>query len=65
MVADGVVYIGSSDNNVYALNAATGPFEVDSSPAVVNGIVYFGSYDDNVYAFGLAGPQKKLRTRQP
>ena len=57
-VANGVVYIGSEDYNVYALNAATGSkiwsyrtsSQVESSPAVANGIVYVGSDDDNVYA---------------
>src|SRR3954464_9988581 len=42
VVANGVVYVGSSDNNVYALNAATGAKlwsftingGVESSPAV-------------------------------
>ena len=50
-VANGVVYIGSDINNVYALNAATGAKlwsyrtsgVVFSSPAVVNGVVYVGS----------------------
>lgn len=47
-VADGVVYIGSADGNVYALNAVNGTkvwsFEtgnpVTSSPAISGGIVY-------------------------
>jgi eukaryotic-like serine/threonine-protein kinase len=58
-VADGVVYVGSNDNNVYALNVTTGatswkPFTtgapVQSSPAVADGTVYIGSNDGNVYA---------------
>jgi hypothetical protein len=58
-----MVFIGSDDDNVYALNAVTGALVwkyqtggmVDpSSPAVANGIVYVGSQDDKVYAFGLA-----------
>lgn len=57
-VADGTVYAGSGDGNVYALAAETGTlqwmFETDSrvssSPAVVDGIVYVGSKDSNVYA---------------
>ena len=60
-VANGVVYVGSDDGNVYALNASTGAklwsyttgSYVDSSPAVANGVVYVGSSDGNVYAFGL------------
>ena len=46
--ANGVVYIGSDDNNLYALNAKTGAklwsyktgSYVESSPAVANGVVY-------------------------
>jgi len=57
-VSNGVVYVGSYDYFVYALNAATGAkiwsFQtgsyVYSSPAVSNGIVYIGSYDYSVYA---------------
>jgi outer membrane protein assembly factor BamB len=57
-VVNGVVYVGSFDNNVYALNAKTGAKlwtyatsnYVQSSPAVANGVVYVGSWDNNVYA---------------
>jgi outer membrane protein assembly factor BamB len=57
-VVNGVVYIGSDDHNVYAMNAATGAIVwtfttgdiVRSSPSVVNGIVYVGSNDDKLYA---------------
>ena len=61
-VANGVVYVGSCDDNVYALNASTGAKlwsyttggDVYSSPAVANGVVYVGSYDDNVYALNAS-----------
>lgn len=61
--ANGVVYVGSFDNNVYALDAATGALKwsyttgnfIDSSPAVADGVVYIGSGDQRVYAFGLPG----------
>ena len=52
-IANGIVYVGSEDKQVYALNAtigdrlwsyATGDMVV-SSPAVVDGVVYVGSYD--------------------
>ena len=57
-VVDGVVYVGSNDGFVYALDAFNGVqiwnystgASVSSSPAVVDGVVYVGSYDDNVYA---------------
>ena len=57
-VANGVVYVGSNDGNLYALNAnngtkvwnyTTGGY-IFSSPAVANGVVYVGSNDTNLYA---------------
>jgi outer membrane protein assembly factor BamB len=56
-----VVYFGSLDNNVYALNGKTGALlwtyatggQVWSSPAVANGVVYVGSDDGKVHAFEL------------
>jgi outer membrane protein assembly factor BamB len=60
-IANGVVYVGSADGNLYTLNATTGTklwnYTVDlgySSPAVVNGVVYVGSEDGNVYAINAA-----------
>jgi outer membrane protein assembly factor BamB len=58
-VAKGVVYFGSDDGNVYALNAstgaiiwkyATGQTFVPSSPAVVNGVVYVEGYFGTIFA---------------
>jgi outer membrane protein assembly factor BamB len=57
-VVDGTVYVGSWDNTVYALDAATGrerwtydtEGSVHSSPAVVDGTVFVGSWDNTVYA---------------
>src|ERR1700692_4083822 len=57
-VSKGVVYVGSEDYNVYALNARTGAklwsyptgSWVNSSPAIADGVVYVGSFDKNVYA---------------
>jgi eukaryotic-like serine/threonine-protein kinase len=65
VVADGVVYVGSQDHNVYALSAAIAPPErvvwifgtggpVFSSPAVADGVVYVGSDDGSVYAVTVA-----------
>jgi hypothetical protein len=70
-VIDGVVYIGSNDGNVYALDAATGKerwrFQtggwVLSSPAVVGGVVYIGSYDSYVYALDAATGKERWRFR--
>ena len=57
-IVNGVLYVGSYDGNVYALNATNGQKiwsyltqgSVGSSPAFVNGVVYIGSGDGNVYA---------------
>ncbi len=57
-VVNGVLYIGSADHNLYAIDANTGvkkwEFKTDSgvasSPAVSGGLVYFSSYDGNIYA---------------
>jgi len=61
-VVNGVVYFGSDDNRVYALDASTGAlvwryttgYIVQSSPAVVNGVVYVGSGDGNMYALNAS-----------
>ena len=57
-VAGGMVYVGSQDSKLYALDAETGreiwsfaaESWIESSPAVVGGVVYFGSNDGNLYA---------------
>jgi len=57
-VAEGVVYVGSYDDSLYALDAQSGKLlwkyktgdDVCSSPAVAEGVVYVGSYDDSLYA---------------
>ena len=61
-VADGKLYIGSIDRNVYALDAASGQLVwnyttqdlVRSSPAVADGKLYIGSRDHNIYALNAA-----------
>jgi outer membrane protein assembly factor BamB len=58
-VANGYVYFGCYDHNVYCLNASTGEKvwnfttgnTVESCPSVANGYVYVGSWDGNVYCF--------------
>ena len=57
-IAGGVVYVGSNDGNLYAVDESNGhlhwKFEtgsgIPSSPAVATGIVYFASYDGNFFA---------------
>ena len=56
-VADGIVYFGSQDKNIYAVGAWSGNLiwkfatqgAVESSPAVANGKVYTGGDDGYVY----------------
>ena len=60
-VANGVVYVGSQDSKLYALNTSTGRIlwtytagnVIDSSPTIANGIVYVGSWNGKLYAFHL------------
>ena len=63
-LAKGILYIGSADNNLYALNSTDGQLiwkyetdgEVASSPVITNTRVMFGSTDGKIYAgtrFGL------------
>ena len=61
--SDGTVYIGSDDDNVYAINGSTGVKKwafstggyVDGSPAIgSNGTIYVGSEDGNVYAINAS-----------
>ena len=57
-VGDGIIYVGSYDHNVYALNATTGGkvwnyltgHIVYSSSLVANGIVYAGGGGGTIYA---------------
>ena len=67
-VQNDVLYIGSQDHNVYAIDANTGVqkwvFPTNdavawSSPVLVNGILYIGSQDHNVYAIDAKTGQKK------
>jgi eukaryotic-like serine/threonine-protein kinase len=61
-VVDGKVYVGSTDGNLYAVDAESGAllwkFEaksrIPSSPAVAEGIVYFSAYDGSFYALDAA-----------
>lgn len=66
-VANGKVYYGAGDGNVYAVNAKTGILQwkfatgdvVHASPAVAGGSVFIGSWDGNLYALDAdTGTQK-------
>jgi outer membrane protein assembly factor BamB len=68
-VAGGMVFVGSGDQNVYALDAASGAVKwtfstgdvVHASPAVANGVVYIGSWDRNLYAIDAASGKERWR----
>ena len=57
-VSGGLVYVGSLDDRVYALDASSGRSiwnftsggGVTSAPTVADGVVYVGSNDNQVYA---------------
>lgn len=61
-VVDGVVYFGSFDGHVYAVDAKTGKEKwafrtgagVRAQPAVADGVVYVGSLDKRLYALDAA-----------
>ncbi len=68
-----VLYVGASDNNLYALNASSGTLKwkastngkIVSSPAIgfdgLEDVVYVGSLDQNVYAFAADNGQIKWK----
>lgn len=68
-VVEGTVYVGSTDNNLYAVDQETGAQKwkfksfgsVTSSPAVSGGVVYFGSMDGNFYAVSADKGEMKWR----
>jgi hypothetical protein len=77
-VANGLVYVGSHDDKLYAFAvgcasggatctpiwmATTGDW-INSSPAVANGVVYVGSENGKLYAFGLH-PALTVSTTNP
>ena len=65
-VAYGLVFFGSKDKNVYAVDAATGQRKwifktrkaVTTSPVVADGIVYVASDDKNLYAIDAKTGEK-------
>jgi outer membrane protein assembly factor BamB len=65
-VANGIIYVGSRDYYLYAIDASTGAVRwkfqagsyVDSSPVVADNTVYFGSNDGKLYALNATTGQK-------
>jgi len=72
-LAGGLVYFGSDDKNLYAVDASSGELKwkfatggpIRSSPAVVAGLVYFGSYDGVFYALDAASGKLKWKFDTP
>jgi outer membrane protein assembly factor BamB len=68
-VSSGLVYFGSGDGNVYALDAAAGTLKwkfttgnvVHASPAIADGVLFIGSWDSYFYALDAASGKEKWR----
>jgi len=68
-VAGGIVYIGSFDGNLYAVDQETGkekwkfemPRQVASTPAIADGVLYLRGYDAVLYALDAATGAVKWR----
>lgn len=68
-VSGTLVYFGSGDGNLYALDTAGGQLKwkfttgnvVHSSPAVADGVVYIGSWDSYLYALDAATGNEKWK----
>jgi outer membrane protein assembly factor BamB len=69
VAANGVVYFGSGDGNLYALDSATGDLRwkfktgdvVHASPALADGVLFFGSWDSYFYAVDAVTGKEKWR----
>ena len=69
VVAEGAVYFGSGDGNLYAVDVASGELRwkfqtgdvVHASPAYADGVLYFGSWDSYFYAVEAATGKEKWR----
>jgi outer membrane protein assembly factor BamB len=66
VIADGVVYFGSDDDHLYAVDIESGEEvwrfktgdDIHSSPGVADGIVYISSYDGYVYGVDVKTGQE-------
>jgi len=65
IIDEGMVFVGSDNNNLYAIDAFKGELKWQYStlgkvytPAAKNGIVYAASFDNNIYALDYAGNLK-------
>ncbi len=68
-ISDGVVYVGSEDTYLYALDVQSGAEKwkfqtggpIGSSPAISGGVVYFGSEDGYLYAVDIQSGKEKWK----
>ena len=69
VVAQGAVYFGSGDGNLYALDATTGELKwkfktgdvIHASPAYADGVLFVGSWDSYFYAVDAATGKEKWK----
>jgi outer membrane protein assembly factor BamB len=69
VVAEGAVFFGCGDGNLYALDASTGALRwklstgdvVHASPAYADGVVYVGSWDSYLYAVEARSGKEKWK----
>ena len=69
VVAQGAIYFGSGDGNLYAVDVASGEMRwkfttgdvVHASPAYADGVLFFGSWDSYFYAVDAATGKEKWR----
>ncbi|HSP44498.1 MAG TPA: PQQ-binding-like beta-propeller repeat protein, partial [Chthoniobacterales bacterium] len=69
VIAQGAVFFGSGDGNLYALDALTGELKwkfktgdvIHASPAYADGAIYVGSWDSYFYAVDAATGKEKWR----
>jgi len=69
VVVHAVVYVGSTDGNLYAIDSESGKLQwkfavksrIPSTPAVAGGVVYFPAYDGNFYAVDASDGKLKWK----
>ncbi|HMD22103.1 MAG TPA: PQQ-binding-like beta-propeller repeat protein [Alloacidobacterium sp.] len=70
-IVSGVVYVGSNDGSLYAIDQQSGTQKwkfptaarIPSSPAVADSLVYFSSYDGNFYAVDTTTGKQRWKFR--
>jgi outer membrane protein assembly factor BamB len=69
VVAEGAVYFGSGDGNLYAVDASSGELKwkfktgdvIHAAPAYADGVLFVGSWDSYFYAVDAATGKEKWR----